>query len=117
MLDRLPRTGYDKPNRGVRLKALFGACWGMKFPMPVTFVDQSNSAIQTLVDLCWTSLTNTSGGLLFTPPLDTLTQAASIPDDDYVEQDDDLLPTVASLVYAYYFSPAKRFINDFIIAV
>ena len=37
--------------------------------MPVPFVDQSNTAIQTLVDLCWTSLTNTSGGRLFTPLL------------------------------------------------
>ena len=105
------------PTRGSDSEQSLVRVGGMTFPMPVTFVDQSNTAIQTLVDLCWTSLTNTSGGILFTPPLDTLTQAASIPDDDYVEQDDDLLPTIAPPIHAYYFTPAKRLINDFIIAV
>ena len=89
----------------------------MKLLMPVTFVDQSNTAIQTLVDVCWTSLTNTSGGLLFTPPLDMFTEAASVLDDEYAEQDNDLLPTITPPIQAYYFTPAKRLINDFIIAV
>ena len=87
--------------------------------MPVTFVDQSNTAIQTLVDLCWTSLTNTNtaSGLLFTPPLDILTQATNVLDDDYAEQDNDPLPPLTPPIQAYYFTPAKRLINDFIIAV
>ena len=85
--------------------------------MPVTFVDQSNTAIQTLVDLCWTSLTNTNtaSGLLFTPPLDILTQATNVLDDDYAEQDNDPLPPLTPPIQAYYFTPAKRLINDFII--
>jgi hypothetical protein len=88
----------------------------MKLLMPVTFVDQSNTAIQTLVDLCWTSLINTSGGLLFTPPLDMFTEATSVLNDEYAEQDNDLLPTITPPIQAYYFTPAKRLINDFIMS-
>lgn len=85
--------------------------------MPITFSDQSNLAIDTLVNLCSSSFDTPSNSLLVTPPLDELSKEDKNFEEEYVETEDTTPPDITSRMKAYRFSPPKRIIPDFTIAV